>query len=167
METTPEHKPEQSTPAFASHRALTHLFGEYERARTERDAAETRLARFAETIQLLIASFPQPDRDEFSRRFDEVRTGIQNRGGEVFGNVIALFKHDRQKTWTVPEIQTALNRGNVPPDSKAISNAITYLARTGRLMRISRGRYVITDLGTGIEMEDVDQGTSRVTEHDY
>src|SRR6202047_4872751 len=127
MVTHSDHKLDQSTIAFANRRALTHLFGEYERVRAERDAAGIRLARFAETIQLLIASFPQPDRDEFSRRFDDVRTGIQNRGGEVFGNVIALFKHDRQKTWTVPEIQIALNKENAPTDSKAISNAITYL----------------------------------------
>jgi hypothetical protein len=166
MTTPSKHKLEQSNPAFAS-RALIHLFSEYERARTERDATENRLARFAETIQLLIAGLPQPNRDEFSRRFDEVRTGTQNRGGEAFGNVIALFKHDRQKTWTIPEIQTALNKSNASSDSKAVYNAITYLARTGRLMRVSRGRYVITDLGTGIEMEDVDHGTSHVTEHDY
>jgi hypothetical protein len=166
MPTPSKHKLEQNNPVFAR-RALTHLFSEYEHARAERDAAETRLARFAETIQLLIAGLPQLNRDEFSRRFDEVRTGTQNRGGEAFGNVIALFKHDRQKTWTIPEIQTALNKSNAASDPKAIYNAITYLARTGRLMRVSRGRYIITDLGTGIEIDDVDQGTSRVTEHDY
>jgi|ERR1700732_1065331 len=167
MVTHSDHKLDQSTIAFANRRALTHLFGEYERVRAERDAAGIRLARFAETIQLLIATFPQPDRDEFSRRFDEVRTGAQSRGGEVFGNVIALFKHDPEKAWTVPEIQTALNKGDSVPDSKAISNTIAYLARIGRLMRISRGRYVITDLGVGIEIDGVDHGTSRATEHDY
>ncbi len=146
---------------------MTHLFNEYERARAERDAADTRLARFAETIQLLITGLPQENRNEFLRRFDEVRAGTTHRGGEVFGKVIALFKRDLRGEWTVPEIHSALAKGGGSLDLKALSNTITYLAKTGRLRRIARGQYVVTDLGAGIEMEGVDDGTSRATEHDY
>jgi hypothetical protein len=167
MVSTAASSAEQSASTAANRRALTHLLGEFERARVERDAAENRLKRFAETIQLLLTGLPIKERDNFSRRFEEIKSGIQNRGGELFGNVIALFKRDRREEWTIPEIHAALEKEGVPPDPKALLNTIAYLAKTGRLRRISRGQYVVTDYGIGIEMEGAGHGISRTTEHDY
>ena len=158
---------ESTATAFAGRRrAVMHLLSEFVRARAERDAANVRLNRFAETIQLLLAGLPEQERGECTRKFEEIRSGVQNRGGEVFGNVIALFRRDQRPEWTVPEIQAALDRGGTPPEPKALSNTLLYLAKTGRLRRIARGQYVVTDVGAGIEMEGIEQGLSRATEHD-
>ena len=55
--------------ADVGRRAVLHLLGEFERARAEREVANARLNRFAETIQLLLAGLPEPDRRELTRRF--------------------------------------------------------------------------------------------------
>lgn len=161
-----ERKSDPTARALANRRALTHLFREFERVRAERDAADARMSRFVEAIQLLLGGLSEIDRQEYSRRFEEIHSGTQNRGGEVFGNVIALFKHDPRNEWTIGEVQEALEKKGTPPDSKALYNTIAYLAKTGRLRRVSRGRYTLVDIGAGIEMEDIDDGTSKVTEHD-
>ncbi len=158
---------ESVAPAYAGRRAVMHLLGEFERTRAERDAANARLSRFAETIQLILAGLPEQERSELARKFEEVRTGVQTRGGEVFGNVIALFRRDHRPEWTIQQIQEALEKGGSPPDPKSLSNALIYLAKTGRLRRIARGQYVVADVGVGIETEGFEQGLSRTTEHDY
>jgi hypothetical protein len=153
--------------AAAGRRALMHLFGEFERARSERDAATARLNRFAETIQLILAGLPDYERAELGRKFEELRSGNQGRGGEVFNNVVALFRRDNRPEWKIHEIQDALEISGLSIDPKALSNALVYLSNTGRLRRISRGNYIVTDIGVGIEMEGKEDGTSRVTEHDF
>ncbi len=168
-----------SNPAIAgsgssatSRRALLHLFQEYERARVERDAAEARLDRFAETIQVLIAGLPRAEQDEFQRRFEAVRIGgapaPSNRGGEVYGNVIQLFRKQPHREWTASDIQTALAQEGAATDAKAVHNVLTYLARTGRLERVARGRYIAREFGVEIQMEmdEGDPGSARATEHD-
>ena len=156
----------------AAHRALAHLFREFELARNERDASESRMARFVDTIEIFLQTLPDNERREYKRRFDQIRSGVSshNRGGEVFGNVIALFKQDRRAEWTIPEVQTSLEGRGTAPDTKALYNAIAYLAKTGRLRRVSRGRYLVTDFGTGVETDlegrGTEDGTSRATEHE-
>src|SRR5271154_6843453 len=115
--------------AGVSRRLIPHLFTEYERARHDRDEAEIRMQRFAETIKLLIDGLPAAGRVEYQRRFEEVRQGgTPQRGGELFGNVIALFRRDQRLEWTVPDVQEALARDGVSADTKALYNAFTYLA---------------------------------------
>jgi hypothetical protein len=157
--------------APANRRALNHLFSEYERARAERDAAEARLGRFSEVIALLIDSLPPADKAEYRRRFEELRQGSPpQRGGEVYGNVIALFKKDIRPEWTIPDAQAALAQNGVSVDPKALYNAFTYLANTGRLQRVSRGHYIVTGLNVSIEYPEEIAGAPprlhRVTEHD-
>jgi hypothetical protein len=162
----------ESSNSLASRRVLAHLFREFERARNERDASESRMSRFVETIHLILQTLPDSEKQEYSNRFSEIRNGTssQNRGGEVFGNVIALFKQDHRSEWTISEVETSLLNKGTSPDPKALHNAIGYLAKTGRLRRLSRGRYLVTDIGlgieTGVDMENINDGTSRVTEHD-
>lgn len=146
-------------------RALNHLLAEFERARTERDAAEMRVTRFEETIQLVLATIPEPDRGDLAAKFEELKSGAQSRGSAMFGNVVSLFKSDRKRAWTVPEVQEELQRSGVSPDPKAVANVVNYLAKTGRLTRISRGQYIVA--GVGVEIEVPDQGTHRPTEHDW
>lgn len=151
---SPQSKTNPDFATVSARRALTHLFDEFERARDERDEADARLARFAETIQLLLQGLPPADKTELSARFEEIKAGApQSRGGEVFGNVIALFRDDRRPQWSLQEIQEELEKRGTSADSKVLSNTIAYLARTGRLRRVSRGNYVVvSEIGLGIEI---------------
>lgn len=155
----------------ARRRVLLHLIRELQKARIERDAAETRMNHTAETIRVLIKGLPDAEKADYQRRLDEIRSGStrQNRGGELFGNVIALFRRDRRPEWTVPKAQAALAQNGVQADAKALNNTFVYLANTGRLQRVSRGRYVVTGYGVGVETSDEltrDDGTQWVSEHD-
>jgi hypothetical protein len=129
------------------------------------------MGRFAETINLLIEGLPYGEQTEYRQRFEQVRRGAPpQRGGEVFGNVIALFKRDQRLEWTVPGIQAALAQNGTSPDPKSLYNTITYLVNTGRLQRVSRGQYVVTGYGVTVhtdeEIAGADHGTSRISEHD-
>jgi hypothetical protein len=159
-------KTEPDAATFASRRALAHLFSEFERARAEKDAAESRLSRFAETIQLFLANLPPDAQPEFLKRFQEIRDGVQQRGGEVFNNVVALFKRDHRPEWTISAIQTELEKTGAAPEPKALSNAVLYLAKTGRLRRVGRGQYIVEGSGAGIQMDGPDDGHLWATEHE-
>jgi hypothetical protein len=125
-------------------------------------------------VELVIRSLPPSEQDEYRRRLDEVRgsgSSPDTRGGEVYGNVIELFRRHGRREWSISEIQDALGERGQALDSKtvkAIYNTINYFAKTGRLQRISRGRYLVRDLGVGLDIaEDMgDDGTTRSTEHD-
>ncbi|MBV8751626.1 MAG: hypothetical protein JO328_02065 [Hyphomicrobiales bacterium] len=164
--------PEDPSPVG---RAAAHLWSEIERARGERNAADALLSRLAGALELLVDSLPSPEREEYRRRLDELRTGVgapNIRGGEVYSNVIELFRQAGPREWSVPEIQDALSRRGQPIDdaraAKAVYNTINYFAKTGRLQRISRGRYRVCDLGAALDVADDigDDGTTRMTEHD-
>jgi hypothetical protein len=157
---------ETTAAALAGRRAIMHLFGEFERVRAERDAATARLSRFAETIQLILAGLSEPDRGELARKFEEIQSGVQNRGGEVFNNVVALFKRDRRPEWTIPAIQSELEKAGAAPEPKALSNAVLYLAKIGRLIRVGRGQYIVEGSGVGIQMDGPDDGHLPGTEHE-
>jgi hypothetical protein len=145
-----------------------YLLTEAERVRSERDAADARLARFALTVRHVVDDLPVADKEKYLQQFEAISSGVfeQSRGGEVHGNVIALFKEVGPRQLSVSEVQTALEGKGTPANSKAIHNAINYLTKTGRLQRVSRGRYVSREFGAGLEIEGFDNGTSRMTEHD-
>jgi hypothetical protein len=163
-------KPPDLHVEVVNRRVVSHLLHEFERARDQRDAAEARMDRFAEAINALIRGLPDAAKAEYLRRIEEIRRGaLPQRGGELYGNVIALFKHDQRLEWTVPDAQAALAQNGVQADAKALNNTFVYLANTGRLQRVSRGRYVVTGYGVGVETSDEltrDDGTQRASEHD-
>lgn len=156
MATSAEKLPESASPAVARRRAVLHLLTEFEGARTDLDAANARLNRFAETIQLLLVGLPEPDRSELARKFADIRSGAQSRGGNVFNNVVALFKRDRRQEWSIPDIQSALAKSGAPAEPKAVSNTVTYLTKIGRLRRVGRGQYIVEGFGPGIQMDGPD-----------
>ena len=166
MNTAADREPDRSASTHQSRRALNHLFGEYERARAERDSAEQRLSRFAETIQLLISGLPSAEQSELAKRFRELRDGAQQRGGQVFNNVVSLFKRDQRTEWTIPEIQAELEKSGDAPEPKAVSNAVTYLTKIGKLRRVGRGQYIVEGFFAGIQMEGPEDGTLPGSEHD-
>ena len=149
-------------------RALDHFLAEYDRARADKLSAESRLAGINESIQGLITALSTDKRDDYQRRYAKVKVGSLVRGGDTFGNVISLFQRFPNRSWTAPQVQEALRESGVEEeDAKAISNAIAYLAKSGRLQRISRGQYVMAGYNVGVEYDEAHDGQSRLTEHDF
>ena len=135
----------------ATKRAVTHILREIERIRVERDAAAVRMARSIETFDLLIGSLPADQRLAYRKRLQEITSEApsENRGNEAYGNVVALFKDDPRQVWSISDIFTALGKTAKPPEPKAVYNAVNYLEKSGRLIRLDRGRYFVRDWGTG------------------
>jgi hypothetical protein len=172
----PKAVPQFSTDATPpTVRAALQLWTEIERARNERDAASALVNRLANTLELLLDGLPAAERQRYEQRLAEIRGSEaepDNRGGEVYNNVIELFRRAGPREWSIVEIQDALSDKEKPIDSKtikAIYNTINYFVKTGRLQRIARGRFLIRDLGAALDVAEdvVDHGTTRMTEHDY
>jgi hypothetical protein len=135
----------------ATKRAVTHILREIERIRVERDAAAVRMARSIETFDLLIGSLPADQRLAYRKRLQEITSEApsENRGNEAYGNIVALFKDDPRQVWSISDIFTALGKTAKPPEPKAVYNAVNYLEKSGRLIRLDRGRYFVRDWGAG------------------
>ena len=136
-----------STPSAV--RAALQLWTEIERAQDERDAANALVNRLADTLERLLDGLPAAEQQDYQRRLSEIRgSGAQSdsRGGEVYSNVIELFRRSGPREWSIPEIQDALSEKEKPIDPKtvkAIYNTINYFVKTGRLQRIARGRFLV------------------------
>ena len=152
---------------WAGRRALIHLFAEYERARAEAQAAEKRVLRFAESIQLILDGAPASEKDELSKRFAEIKGGVQQqRVGDVNNNVVSIFKNAPGREFSVPDIVEEVNKSGFEADAKSIANVVAYLAKTGKLTKVARGQYRYVDLGVGVEYDhDRNDPTERLTEH--
>jgi hypothetical protein len=132
--------------------------------RKELAAAEARAAELLQLANGLVGMVLQDRRSPYMDELAQRRGAAQPnaRAGATLNNVIELFrKDDEKRVWDAGEVQQALSGA----DPKAVYNAISYLERSGRLKRISRGKYLITDLGLGIEIggDDIEEkyGTGR------
>lgn len=163
--------------AKTARKLLTDLFEEFERASKAKDDAERALRRCVDTVTVLLPLLPDSEREGFQKRFEAIRNGetVETKGGEVYGNVIQLFKYAKRSEWTLPEIFAALVQLHGPeygttPKSKQVYNTVNYLEKVGRLVRVARGKYVVRDWGVGFESAEeiagADLGAGRVTEHD-
>ena len=143
---------------------------EIERAHEDRIAADNRGKKYSEALALLLDDLPFDERSAIQRRLDRVGSEVtvaSGRTGEVHDNVVALFKGHSKREWSVPEIQAELTKSGEAADQKSLYNVINYLAKVGRLRRISRGQYLVLGIGAGMEAEGVSEdGTRRMTEHD-
>jgi hypothetical protein len=165
-----QHKLDQEKLDEAALRAALHLMAEIERAQEDRLAADTRGRKYSEALALLLDDLPANERSAIQRRLERTRsdvTAAPGRVGEVHDNVVALFKAHAKREWSVPEIQAELTKSGEAADPKALYNVINYLAKVGRLRRISRGQYLVLGIGAGLETNDgADDGTRRMTEHE-
>jgi len=155
----------QRGDVLAAHRLLS----EIERLKNTKDTAERQLSVLTETLELLVSALPIAERNTFIRRLDEFRISSQpkNRVSAIHDNVISIFSKTPLIGWSVPEVKKVLHEHGANIDLKALYNIINYLATTGRLQRVSRGRYVIKGLGASLDIDNVrNDGTMRATEHD-
>ena len=163
--------PNEVPPAV---KAALQIWCEIERARGEKDAADALVNRLAGTLDLLLGALPEAERVEYRRRLDELQRATSEpdaRGGEVYGSVIDLFRKTKRREWSIPDVQDALQKEGCsvedPKVVKAIYNTLNYFAKTGRLERISRGRYRVLGADLTVPEDIADYGTQRLTEHDF
>jgi hypothetical protein len=149
--------------------AARRLLAEIERLKQTRDAAERQLDSLTETLELLVSAFPLAERNAFTHKLVELGvSGYQKRKlPDIRDNVISIFSRTPLLELSIPEIKAALGEQGAQIDLKALYNVINYLATTGRLRRVTRGRYVISGLGASLDIDNVrEDGTMRTTEHD-
>jgi hypothetical protein len=160
-----QHRPEQRPDL----RAALRILGEIERARGVKDTAEKQIESLSGALAIMVEAFPPSERDEFLRRLEEVqgRGPHKARITQVRDNVIAIFRQNNAKELTVPDIQEALTSNGAEPDLKSLYNTINYLATTGRLQRVARGKYMMKGVGAILDIDNVrEDGTIRPSEND-
>jgi len=139
-------------------------------ARESAMSAEARVAELTELARSLAAMMPQDRATPYLQRLHTLGTSIDTskRAGPVYENVVELFSKTHRRDWSAADVQTALAEAGKGADPKAVYNVLSYLARRGRLRRYGRGRYLIVDLGVGIELdqdlEGVDQASGGCAE---
>ena len=103
---------------------------------------------------LALAARVRPDRrKKILAGIEQEITAPGRRGGDIFDYVVVLIA--RRPQWSAVEIREELKKrfGN-DPGAKACSNCIDYLVKSGRLVRVARGRYFVRGYGFGIETSD-------------
>lgn len=126
-------------------------------ARTRLSNAEAEKTQLIGLIRSLIGRLPKDEQGPYLRRLDSraiARSTSIARAGETLNNVVQLFTEQPKPVWTAAEVQTAFTARFGPSEAKAIYNALNQLERTGRLRRVTRGRYLDTEHGIGIELDD-------------
>jgi hypothetical protein len=149
--------------------AARRLLAEIERLKHAKDTAERQLTSLTETLELLVSDFPAVERSIITQRLAALGiSGYQKKKiSDLRDNVISIFTRTPLLEMSIPEIKSALNEQGSQVDLKALYNVINYLATTGRLRRVTRGRYVINGLGASLDIDNVrDDGTHWATEHD-
>jgi len=149
--------------------ALEAALRDYELTQTEAADLRASLAAvnqkakdFAESARTLLALIPANKRLQYLARLDAAgATQVSARSSAVLDNVVSILA--RKKTHDVEEVTSAelkeqLVDAGPHHDPKAIDNVLGYLAKTGQIRRISRGRYFITGLNLALDLGGQDFG---------
>lgn len=96
-------------------------------------------------ILALAAKIPAFRRQALLRDVEKELVTPSGRGSPVFENVIRLI--DERPKWTTESLTRRLRNQGHSVDSKALSNCLNYMVKSGRLIRISRGHYAAAGFG--------------------
>jgi hypothetical protein len=150
-----------SKAAATSDESLSDYEKTLKRALADRDAvAEQRSdldARYADLTALARSLLPlvSPERRAFyTKQLEPEPPQSSGRATENFANIVQLIALENRREWTAPAMQEALKLRNIEADLKPIHNVFNYLAREGRIRRISRGRYYVPEYAVGIITSD-------------
>ncbi len=119
--------------------------------------ANARVDDLVDLVESLLVFIPKAQSAQYRRKLRELEAGRgkPSRGGPAFENVVSLFSSEKgERSWTPKQVGDALTEKGRTTNQKAVYNVLNYMAKTGRLKRVSRGRYVVADLGIGIETSD-------------
>lgn len=119
--------------------------------RASRKSIESHEADLIGAVRNLVHLLPEERRPAFLRRLNESMhvAAPEPRSGSVYEFVVEALRRQADEIWTAPKLQKAIQQG--PGEYvklRAIENQLGYLARTGRLMRVAHGQYIVRDLGT-------------------
>lgn len=105
-------------------------------------ASDPRVRQTLTLIKTLIASLPPADKDRFLQELTAtIRPLTAPWAGEVLGAIVRLLP--QQSNWTVAELKKKVDEEGVTASPKDVYNAMTYLARKGRIRRVGYGRYLV------------------------
>lgn len=127
-------------------------------AKEKLQTLEEKISDLSELVRRLHSFLPLDRRSIYADRLTRLLQGTQTSGRAttVFDNVVELFTRARQQeqrsNWTAAEVQAALTSKGTSTDPKAVYNVLNYLARKGRLRRVSKGQYIWVDCGLGISL---------------
>jgi hypothetical protein len=131
-------------------------------SRDQTTALEVRSAELADAIAKLIDLLPADRRAAYRRRATFLESERADaRGKPVYNNVVQLLSASQRRDWTAPEVRAELSERGIQSEPKQIHNVLNYLARTGQIKRVGRGRYLLMGgiaLLTDDEMPGFDPG---------
>jgi hypothetical protein len=130
--------------AIAERRSNAHVRAD---TNAQLEKLNTRDAELATLITNLLAFIPAERRALYHADEPPPEPGNSSM---AFGTVVKLIPKGRE--WTAPKMATLLSAEGVSAKPKQIHNILNYLARTGRLRRVGRGRYLY--MGVLIETSD-------------
>jgi len=147
-----------SSPAYED--TLKRALAEREQVAHEREAIEghvndleMRHADLTALVKSLLPLLPADKRAIYAKKL--ATPVVSGRASEAHSNVIQILAvHNAKREWTALDVQTALRQVGIESDIKPIHNTLNYLAREGRIRRISRGRYYVPEYGVGIVTSD-------------
>lgn len=134
--------------------------------REQLSAEDVRCAELGAVVQGLVSLLPAGRAEQYLRRLrelDAIPTVTGTKGGPAFNNVVQLLARQKQRDGVSEVTSTSVKEELVDKgprhDAKEVDNVLSYLARTGQLQRISRGRYIIRDLNVALNFAfDFDEG---------
>ena len=108
----------------------------------------------AETVRSLLALIPPANRLRYIQQLDELgATQVSSKGGAVLDNVVSILARKKgNEEVTSAELKEQLAESGPRHDPKAIDNVLGYLAKTGQIKRMSRGRYIISGLNLALDL---------------
>lgn len=108
----------------------------------------------AESVRSLLALIEPASRLRYIQQLDELgATQVSSKGGAVLDNVVSILARKKgSEEVTSAELKEQLAENGPMHDPKAIDNVLGYLAKTGQIKRMSRGRYIISGLNLALDL---------------
>jgi hypothetical protein len=111
-------------------------------------AADERGQELITAVTSVIALLPPDRRQDFRMRLQALlgeEVPVSTKGSEVYDNVVDLLTRQPKREITTAEVKQQLSESRPHYDPKAVDNVLGYLAKSGKLQRVGRGRYRIRD----------------------
>ena len=112
-----------------------------------------RARKYADAFMTFCGPLSEAEREAFRLELERrLAPRTNSPSTPLLGTIVNLF--ERKPNWRVQEIKQAVTEQGIAAQSKSIYNALTHLARRGRIQQIGYGRYAIRDYGITLETTD-------------
>jgi hypothetical protein len=146
----------ESAYRAAAESALADFERAQEDARQKRKSlaiSEARAHELLQLVQKLLVMLPADKAAAYRIRVSRLQSPARAGRGTTttYDNVVELFAKLPKRLWSPSEVHQELTAKGVPTESEQIHNVFQYLAKKGRLERVSRGRYRVVGYNVGIK----------------